>query len=409
MYKPKLRIKSKKFIIINKQWFLYLIVMICVFQPISFNRIPLLKMIFNTGRLLSFLYIFIYFIKNSKQFSNLLYYECLIWVTWLFPTLIYSGNGLDDYVQFVTKFMICTTCSLCFEIMLKKNSKIAIYICDYIFSLYTWINLVLAIFAPKLFGNDSTYFLGSKNAAASVLILFILFKTLKDAKEKNNIGWKSFFSCFLVIISGMVMNSETTRNLSIIFLILLIVCRFINQKLINFKVIPIIYLMSFLPVIIMPILQKIFKIFLEFYSINSNRDLLSFSGRTYIWDMALELFIKKPIFGYGIYRSGNERINIWSINEYCHNEIMEILVDGGVVLLFLFLFLICTSIKKMSLKKNNLASAIITIAFLTYAFDCIFEAPIFIYTQVFFMLITIAYHCKEFQYEKASKIYKYNP
>jgi len=179
-------------IVLKKQWIILFVIMMFVFQPISFNRIQILKFIFNLGRVGSFMYVTTLFIKNQGVFSKLFYYECILWIFWFFPTLFYDGNTIDDYIQFVTKFMICSTGFLCFERMLCKDSKLTVTICDYLFSIYAYINLVLAIYKPLLFGNDSTYFLGAKNAAASILILFMLFKSLNSVLRKNSVGWKPF-------------------------------------------------------------------------------------------------------------------------------------------------------------------------------------------------------------------------
>jgi len=200
-------------------------------------------------------------------------------------------------------------------------------------------------------------------------------------------------------MNGIVMNSETTRNLGGVFFILLIFYVFINKNIINYKLIPFFYIASFSPVVLLPLMIKVFKAIIGIYSQNSIRDVLTFSGRVYIWDKALILFEDNPLFGYGLYRAGNERIHIWGINEYCHNEIMEILIDGGIILLILVLFLIIVSVKKMSLRKENPVCSVITIAFIVYSVDCLFEAPIFIYTQVFFMLITVAYHIEKYTYD----------
>ena len=89
---------------------------------------------------------------------------------------------------------------------------------------------------------------------------------------------------------------------------------------------------------------------------------LTLSHRTIIWDKALEMISDKPILGYGM----SDSVNIFTVNhDYTgnnnnvwttlsgHNQILQILYYGGIVLLLAFVFLYFVSCASER-RKNHL-------------------------------------------------------
>lgn len=84
---------------------------------------------------------------------------------------------------------------------------------------------------------------------------------------------------------------------------------------------------------------------------------LTFSGRVYIWKNAVSAIINKPLFGYGI-RSGSDMVSylgytsvnedthfIWQGATHCHDEVLQITFEGGIIGLALFISLYVFAIK----------------------------------------------------------------
>lgn len=105
-------------------------------------------------------------------------------------------------------------------------------------------------------------------------------------------------------------------------------------------------------------LQRIFD-FISFEGINWQGT----STRDIIYRDVIELIINAPLFGYGIF-------GMWSVSLLPHNLFLEILVQGGIIYLFLFLTLIYFFIEKLTklvrLNKENRFVILFVLYPLTY-------------------------------------------
>ena len=64
------------------------------------------------------------------------------------------------------------------------------------------------------------------------------------------------------------------------------------------------------------------------------------AGRDYIWEVGLELFLQKPILGYGIGQFGPQFKQLEGIKKGSHNQYIKYLVELGLVGFFIFIFLL---------------------------------------------------------------------
>lgn len=115
---------------------------------------------------------------------------------------------------------------------------------------------------------------------------------------------------------------------------------------------------------------------------------LDFNGRLYVWESAYEIFLRSPMFGYGI---GNPVIvTFWSAGmDYAHNQIMQCLVDGGVVLFSAMVWWLLTigeCVNKICDEFIHAASVAVLCALL---FVMVFDA-FTLYGYVFVLLALIA-------------------
>ena len=72
------------------------------------------------------------------------------------------------------------------------------------------------------------------------------------------------------------------------------------------------------------------------------------TGRFLWWKNAISLFVKRPIYGYGI---GNINVS-GNSSAVTHNTYLDFLVDQGLIGFSLFLFLIWNSCKRIIKNKN---------------------------------------------------------
>ena len=113
---------------------------------------------------------------------------------------------------------------------------------------------------------------------------------------------------------------------------------------------------------------------------------MTLTNRTEIWKIALKSMEGKWFLGYGKQISGDVifyKDTLWSL----HNEVFQLIYEGGIVLLlsFGFFFLLC--MKKNKIRKNNLRiSAIIVTSIVVALLNWLTEAP-GLYTVIFFLVI----------------------
>lgn len=118
------------------------------------------------------------------------------------------------------------------------------------------------------------------------------------------------------------------------------------------------------------------------------------SGRTYVWLDGVRLFRQSPLIGYGAY--GFKIVTFWSQwtnggvgMSYAHSTLLQLLLDGGIILASIFIIMIFVVIKK---EKNNMVnndckylSYVLLIAFLAVGlFESLTE---YCYIFIFLLLM----------------------
>ena len=94
---------------------------------------------------------------------------------------------------------------------------------------------------------------------------------------------------------------------------------------------------------------------------------LNFTGRTNIWATTIELIKKNFLMGYGVQPSSIRVLiykNINAVNS--HNEFLEILYHGGIILGSIFFYIIFMVCKKLNTYKEHVVAKLGTILLFTY-------------------------------------------
>lgn len=264
-------------------------------------------------------------------------------------TLINGGDLKTYFISFYpTIALICFWTKLTddgfqFKKFLNSVSKF--------FVLITGLNLALMGIEGRFF-SGFWYFLGLENQMSFTLLLGVYFNYLNKIYNKKNI----LFYCYAVIY---ILTSFAVHSGSGVFSVLL----FIVVEIIPFfkKVIQKIN-MSTIIVIIIGVL-----IFLGVYSLYMvdikiirwfTEEILgkdvTFTGRTYIWEMLLNQVAQKPFLGYGYHANSN----FFILNGHplsAHNTFFAKLYCGGSIsILFTFLILF-SSVKYIQKAEQDIA------------------------------------------------------
>lgn len=104
------------------------------------------------------------------------------------------------------------------------------------------------------------------------------------------------------------------------------------------------------------------------------------SGRTFIWDKGIELFREKPFWGYGAYGALIKPFWVQYTNggigfNYAHNTILQLLLDGGIVLTIIFIIMLFVYLYYVDKFINDCNTKyIIYVLFITFLFVGQFES-----------------------------------
>lgn len=115
---------------------------------------------------------------------------------------------------------------------------------------------------------------------------------------------------------------------------------------------------------------------------------MTFTGRTYMWDAALHVIAKSPLWGNGFVDTDWYMANMTTLAIGAHNYILNTMVYGGVTLLTIYLIMVISSIWHLvNLKDINsmrllAAFGVLTIMMLFEVYE----------TSLVFLLLTIMYY-----------------
>lgn len=116
----------------------------------------------------------------------------------------------------------------------------------------------------------------------------------------------------------------------------------------------------------------------------------TFSGRLFVWESADALFRQAPLFGRGIENS--IITTFWSSGmSYAHNQIMQCLIDGGIVLLIAMIWMFCAVAKQINNIVDTRFRIIAIAALCALLFVMIFDS----FTPYSYAFILLAFIARE--------------
>lgn len=113
---------------------------------------------------------------------------------------------------------------------------------------------------------------------------------------------------------------------------------------------------------------------------------LAINGRTFVWRDGLARFFRQPFFGYGAY--GTMIVTFWSEGmNYAHNELLQRLLDGGIVLAVAFYAMLTVCFQAVGKTRNKgmiaLTNTFLISALLVMQFESVTE---YYYMYLLFVL-----------------------
>lgn len=280
---------------------------------------------------------------NKRCKEVLLYYAAMIVMTFLIRMSFLDG---------LQKMFVAPMLAVFMYVELKTNpvdfikSVNGVLMCSFILGL----TIFNPIFWPSMFDpeNNHLFFWGHVQVGAQLGLLSIIFsyaeyKLFRKCKKKKFI--------FSVVLAVCVMLMSATSMSYMIIAVLLIYTLLYEKIQLKWKGKKYVTLYVVMNVLLFFVIAKLGPAL--------NIGGLSLNGRGFIWEKAIENFLKSPIWGYGVH--GTLIQVFWSKwngdgsgMNYMHNQLLQVANDGGLILLVLYVLMIYTvmdSIDRISNKK----------------------------------------------------------
>lgn len=325
--------------------------------------LPLLEVIYTDSLILCFIYLIIKNLRLHQELNGyiliFLSYYFIIIISSYINNVIYWGNLLKPLIEGISIILFL-------NVYYQKDSEKTLLEIQKVLSIYILLNLLLVIVKPdglwietSLTGSDRNKYLigGSYNQMAPLLFCGVLISYITYCKFK-----RSIVPFFIISISSIITLLIVGSKTAIVGIILLIFT--LNVRKINIKRYIILVLIAY---------YFLFQITFVFESANEDKNKLiayfvedflgkdlTFSTRTTIWFWTLYTIFRSPIIGFGIQDSQWSIINIQGIST--HNFILNVLLQGGLLLFIwfliyiIFLYYIYKKKSKDSLNINILSS-----------------------------------------------------
>ncbi|KYD31445.1 hypothetical protein B4114_2811 [Geobacillus stearothermophilus] len=356
----KANLKALNFIVIN-----IAIIYVVLYNSIFFNQNKYLIWVIG---LIIFSYIFVHtLIYKSLNFYSKTEIILFIFIIYMFSSFTWSSNGklvLKESVLIVFVSLLAVFITR----MITFNEFFYHLVIAYI--LITLASILNILFNSE-FGIDKygewigvfhhKNVLGINMAFFSVILLI----AVKNSTKRTS---KAIYFLFLLLAFLLLWNSKSSTALIVVVLSIFVLSVFFILKL-KFSKRRFVYFQLFILIVVSTLSLIIF-----YFVINNLNSLLNilgkdatFTGRNYIWDIAINGILKHPIIGNGIrsywfdYKSNSVNYylpwgqGIW----HSHNAFLELLLQfgviGGVFFVILYTVNFCISLNKF-VKSENIIS-----------------------------------------------------
>ncbi|MFS8351790.1 O-antigen ligase family protein [Bacillus nitratireducens] len=186
----------------------------------------------------------------------------------------------------------------------------------------------------------------------------------------------------ILICSISIYLSDSGTGIMVSFLTILFI--FLPKKVFpTFKTYLYIYIVIFFTIIVFRLQELLFGDFI----INVLHKDMTFTGRTYIWDVVLNVIKESWILGFG---GGNDIISYYFFNlNETHNAVLEILMYSGLLGILFFLIILFVVGNKLSINKDHIISKILSFSIFAYMILGLTESVF--YKKEFWILLIISY------------------
>lgn len=364
---------------INRSNLFYAFSLLVVFRMDGLIYIfPYMKYIYGVLQAVVLLYSVYLMLRYRLSAFPQIFLLALFFVADFFITIANKGSFEQIVSMIISDFTIC----LVSYVGIKKNPKNFIRIADQIFLFLLFVNLVSMWLFPGGIGltrsSNKIFLLTSDNALLKYLLVFCVVHNIANCYKRKK-WWLNFFFYVICIVELWIGEAATSffaflvYGVGIIFIGIIPYTKF--------------WMIEFASILLCNWFLLIFRQTEVFESLIAKlgKD-MTFSGRTYIWDEALKLIPNSPFWGYGVTENTYYVIYKNTLME-AHNYILGLLLQGGLILLFLLAVqVIYLGQKNYGLTKQSAINYVI-VGLIAYGVMFFVESPPTV--PGFFLLIVL--------------------
>lgn len=301
--------------------------------------------------------------------------------------------------------------------MLEYSEKKTLKLLTYYYSLLAIMNLVLIIRFPdgivETPSVNAMNLMGDKNKMVFTLICGLGISLYYAQKFSPIKTAKKYSVLFIIIFTSSLVKTWAATGI-VATLLMLLMFYFDNhvevaKKIFTIRNIVVVVGIAFYLVVFTKFFQQ--GIFAEFM-VNVLHKNANFSSRTTLWTQAIAKIWSSPIWGYGY---GTDSVYDFSFSGAqgilsgfsCHNGFLRILLEGGIVLLLLYMNIYLTLYKSIkTFGTENTYIRVLVFSMAGFLVACLFEAEYtgFLYL-VMLEIINFSKRSEIVRYESKTFIY----
>ncbi len=361
----------KRFVL-NKRDILVFIVLFPFIQQRTMQEFPYwLQMAYQYGSWLSAAYIYFEFFRRNSQITprlKRLLPVFLIWVTYIVITIIIYPAKI---AYTASNCFVLLAIALYVDIEVNNEPKRLLKVLAFIYTAYVLANNILVMIFPNgIYKVAESVFhkghlLGDDNAIIYValpgMVILALYSYMKKGKI-TGFAWFNILLCEVVLVR---LWSGSALVCFALFIVLLFIS--VNIK----KLPPSTELIAFLAIMILIFAGGSLP-FVQRFVVNFLHKDVTFSSRSFMWAHAFQMFIERPLFGYGGYFTVG--MNQYGRYSYpVHTPYLQMLIDGGLVLVAEYFLALRKGYANLQKHFNTVESQILAAGLTAISVNYIFE------------------------------------
>lgn len=357
-------------IVINKKLILWIVLTIPFLDSPICDQYVYLDYIFKIGKIVTALSLLGMLFSLKHKLSDAFYLILSMNLLLVFAT-IYNHAAIGRCLNTVLSLVF--TCLLYDLGLRRENVKDFIsaqYVC---FSIAIYLNFVSEIMYPAgMYVSEITYYwqnwiLGYYNNHSVYYFMAICIALIYAEIKKKYVG--SVCLLIVITISAIKVWSGGVVGSLFIVLVLIIYLYFMNKTIGNYYIYWLIHVAFFGIIIVSN--SGVWRTVLTYCELLWGKG-YSFYARYNLWKAELQLILSKPIIGYGI-ESQQARMREYGWALHSHNLTLELLHQGGVLCLALFIILVVVVGKNTKNINNKKLVGIVSICCLGWIVDTLTE------------------------------------